>query len=242
MLKLTFKRPVVFSCVLLVVVIIGVIPRYFHCGPDDVIAYNKLKESSEPTAALMNQAYTCKQYRELVNKTIFVSSPKERKGFRLESLKSELTFSQVSMKDVELKEEMQEVACLMQEELYYIIDEGQIATRHPNGRLMIKDSNKRQSGPSWIDEAAAQVKPMQNLRRIDADTATFNYKDNLFIANDVLLSRYIADSHHLDPDLSREETSMVGEAESISLSVTKTPVQFKAEKLKAVFQGNGGSF
>lgn len=91
----------------------------------------------------------------------------------------------------------------------------------------------------WMQEELAVVdgKPQQTLRYLEADSATYSYKNDEVVANDVKVYRYILPGHELPQNLAGFKPTLKGHAEGVQFSMAGKDVQFKAQKLKASLEG-----
>lgn len=80
-----------------------------------------------------------------------------------------------------------------------------------------------------------QGKPIQDVRRIFAESANFSYQDRLFIGENVSLSTFSCEGHRLPKKLSQESLTMKGKASKIYFNVNDEAFNFNAKNLKANF-------
>ena len=91
----------------------------------------------------------------------------------------------------------------------------------------------------WMQEELSIVegKPFQLLRYLEADSATYFYKNDEVVASDVKIYRYTVPGHELPLKLEGVKPSMKGHAEAVQFSMAGKEIQFKAQKLKATLEG-----
>ncbi|MDR3624741.1 MAG: hypothetical protein P4L16_06345 [Chlamydiales bacterium] len=78
-------------------------------------------------------------------------------------------------------------------------------------------------------------KPMQEIRHLSAEEATFSYQDRLFIASNVALSSFSCPGHSLPKKLNSEFLTMKGQASKVYFNVDQTTFDLNAKDLKANF-------
>ena len=91
----------------------------------------------------------------------------------------------------------------------------------------------------WMQEDLTVVdgKTQQVLRYLEADSATYSYKNDQVVANDVKVFRYILPGQELPATLTNLKPTLKGHAEGVQFSMAGKDVQFKAQKLKASLEG-----
>lgn len=134
----------------------------------------------------------------------------------------------------EMVEHMHHVTCYMQEEQYYLLPDGREAVRHHDGTLMTKGMN----GSKLVENT--QMIPMQIVRYLWAEDASYYYKKDRFIAKNVTLARFVAPGHALVQSIDTSDPLFFGTAQSVEFSLFKQDPRFIANKLKAAFQNVGG--
>lgn len=198
--------------------------------------YRKILVNIEKPAPAFNP-YVIKQQREGVAKDFFFveKSKPERYQLRLLYSHSDIVLDRQE-EQTEIVEKMKNVRSIMQEELYFVLPDGSEAFKQTNGKFMLRHNNGTHE---IVDESKLDTEkvPMQIIRYLVADNATYHYKTNLFTANQVSLSRYKIPSHQLVDSIDGFTPLMVGLAEKVEFSLGGQSLNFKAYKFKATFFG-----
>lgn len=232
--KYVFIALVIFIAVIAIFVFKLIIP-----GEQDALTYQKLVESQDPNHLEKTaHPYKAKQERELLQKDILFSQKNERLQIRLLSERGELVLDHHDDK-TELIEHMNDVKCYMQEEIFYILPDGREALLQEDGRLLVKHADPQEPG-SWSSPEGVGVKPMQMIRYMEAATATYYYENNLFTAENVIISRYLVSGHWLSEFDPSSKPMMSGIAESVQFNLSGKGFNFKAHQLKAKFYQSRG--
>lgn len=181
----------------------------FKTTSEDRLFYERLMENStlEKAESLINRS---KQTRQEVSKKIWY----QEEGPLFVSIKSadsELFFFHQGG-TIEVVEHLENVTCLMQEELYYLL---------PGG--------KKTHDP----ETGGQ--PMQLIRFVEADKACYHYNTQLFLAEDVKISRYCVEGHTPVSSLKGAQLLMKGVAQRAEFTLQGDKLDFQAHRMKAEF-------
>ena len=234
--KLVFTQKVVFASTILglIAVLLG-----FHLATvdqPDVAEYYELLASSEATRERETIAkFTGRQERKNVRKTILFSDPDGRRALRLASDESDLVFD-IGTSDGEIVEHLRDVTCDMQEELYYQLPDGREAQLHKGqsegeAKLLVAGGDVDDAA-SWIDISQEGLIPMQRVRHVDAESATYYYKRDLFAAEHVSLTRFFVNDHTLEDYWDDVTPTMQGLARAVQFSMAGNDPSFKAYHLK----------
>jgi hypothetical protein len=78
--------------------------------------------------------------------------------------------------------------------------------------------------------------PIQTIRYIEADKATYFYEDNTLVARDVTIYRYITSGHTLITSFDSLKPIMIGKASEVEFSLNGDDLNFKAKQMKVVWQ------
>lgn len=78
-------------------------------------------------------------------------------------------------------------------------------------------------------------KPMQEVRYLEAKKACYNYNSQLFVAEDVFLSKYFLSGHTLPQTVGEVVPVMEGTAESVEFTIKGEKIDFRAHHFKATF-------
>lgn len=201
----------------------------------DQIAYQKLVQNQDSTDA--ENSYTSRQQRKGLQKDVLFIEKGERLQMRLHSVMAELALDHHDGQ-TEIVEQMKDVTCYIQEELFYQLSDGREATKQADGRLLIKHADP-QDQASWTASNAPGLKAMQVVRFVEADTAFYYYKNDKFIADNVNVSRYVAPGHTIEQASKKLQPIMSGVAAWVEFNLEGKEVNFKAYQLKAKFYSQG---
>ena len=179
---------------------------------EDSRLYQQLIESEDPNHLNDASPYKAKQQRQAIQKDIFFTQKEERLQLRLISAEAELILDHHD-DETEIIEQMHDVKCYMQEELFYVL---------PDGR-------KTQAAD------AEGVKAMQIIRYLEAEAASYHYKSEKFKAENVKISRYAVQGHQLEDFNQAAKLIMDGLAKKVEFSLSGKDLNFKAHQLKAKF-------
>lgn len=179
--------------------------------------------------------YNAKQERTGVLKQVFFMEGPNRQQLRLFATDAQLVFDHRSNEETEIVENMKNVKCLMQEELFYLLPDGREAVAQSDGRLLIKHEDPKEP-ESWLTKDAPGLKPMQIVRYMEADRASYFYSNDKFVANQVNLSRHILPGHQMVLTIDKKSKPMMsGIAETVEFSMSGQ-LNFKATNMKASFR------
>jgi hypothetical protein len=232
-----FKATLILVFALLSLVLALCLYALFAISTKDEQVYRKLVESANPiNSNIKASPYTAKQQRKGVQKDILLTQGGDRLQVHLTSPHSILVLDRQDGK-MEIIEKMENVKCTMQEELFYSLSDGREVVRQPSGKLVLRES--KPSDPAWIEPDISELKPMQHVRYIEADHATYYYKNDRIIADDVKISRFTLPGHALITSFERMEPTMTGTAKNVEFSLKGKDLQFTAHQLKAIFYDSG---
>lgn len=179
-----------------------------------------------------------KQRRTGLQKNIFFNDHHQRLEFRLKSASSELALEKTDS-HIEVVEHLQDVVCWLQESVYFVLPDGRHAFSQADGRLLIKGKDPKDPS-SWVLETDPGLIKEQMILILKAESATYHYKGEMFVAKNVKVSRYILPNHSLDemPLLSQQITD--GIASRVEFSLAGQGLDFKADNFKATFSITSG--
>jgi hypothetical protein len=206
---------------------------------EDYQQYAELIANSEPQEDAVKE-YTGEQKRQGVVKDIwYVEESKEvRLHFRIVSAESELIFENKNGES-NIIEKMNNVRCYMQERLYYLLPDGNEVVPSKVGKWYIIGKDHDDPG-SWIEPSSeTHLRPMQQIRYIEAEEALYYYNSDTFLAEKVRLSRYIVPGHQLIESVKIYDPLMRGVAQKVEFSLKGKDLNFKARHFKAVFYSVG---
>jgi len=233
-----FKIRIFLTIVVLIASAILLVTRMFHFTEVDKKIYKKLIESSQPDKAIQQADHESKQYRETIQKDMWFSGKVSRLHFMLKSKDSELRFFHHD-EHTDIIENMHDVICLIQEELYYALPDGREVVKNEDGTLTLRDGNP-DDPESLIDAHTTGLEPMQRVRYLESDNATFYYKNNTLIANHVTFSLFNTPGHRIEDISDTERTILMkGVAKSIEFFLGSDNINFHADHLKAELYPQG---
>jgi hypothetical protein len=198
---------------------------------EDREQYHQLIESVERGQG--NNPYKTSQEREGLRKDIFFVENGKRLQLRLRSEHAELALQRREDR-TEIIEYMRRVTCYLQEELFFLMPDGREAEMHEDGRLFIKGSD-RKDPDSWVSHDHPGIQAMQSILFLESEKASYNYKSELFTAENVKVSRYRAAGHTLDDAGNPLESLTNGIAGRVEFSLGGKGINFKADAFKATF-------
>jgi hypothetical protein len=191
-------------------------------------------KKSEATAI----PYTATQQHRQAHKDFWFMKNGQRLQLRLRSADTELVLDHHD-EQTEVLEHMRDVKCFLQEELYYVLPDGSEAIQQPDGQITLRHHEKNQILTQISD--ISQLKPMQIIRYMEADTATYYYQTDHFIAEHVKVSRFAAPGHALLESINGLKPMMSGIAQSVEFSLVGKDLNFTAYQLKATLHSTGRS-
>lgn len=165
----------------------------------DRIQYAELCKSSNPETNEALLSYS-EQKRKGVRKQVWYQD-EDPLYFRIEGQESELFFFRQNNR-VEIVEELTDVTCIMQEDLFY---EGE--------------------------------KPMQRVRYLKAERASYNYSSHLFVAENVHLWKYQLEGHTPPDNIEHAKALMRATAQSVEFTLKGNKLNFIAHQMKATVNG-----
>lgn len=198
-------------------------------SPNEVQAYHRLTKQLD-NKAQQTTPYSSKQDRLKVQKDVLFTQGQDRLQLRLRAADSQLVLDHDQ--STEIVEHMHEVIGIMQEQLYWLLPDGREATMQSNGRLLVRNANPGE-GASWFSKDLKGLIPMQIIRYLEADTASYHYKKDLFVADNVRISSYAVPGHELVETMDPKKTLMKGTAKAVEFSLSGKDLNFKAHQLKA---------
>ncbi len=184
---------------------------------DNVQKYHQLIASANPINSNMKASpYTASQQRQGIQKDVYFFHDGQRLQTRLRSSDSTMVLDNQE-EGLEIIEKMQNVKGAMQEELYYLLPDGREVVHLADGMdLSGKDA--------WI--------PMQRVRYMEADFATYYYNSEKLMADGVKIYSYIMPSHKLPDSFNEAKPVMTGTARSIECSLAGRSMAFRADELQ----------
>jgi hypothetical protein len=235
---LVFTQKVVIAGMMLTIgaVLLGI--HLASVGSPDVALYYELLESSQASSRREQLELSGRQERQGVRKMVVMSKKTGRHMLRLFCEKSTLRFS-LNSKGGDLVEEMDNVLCDQQEGLFYQFPGGKVLEKQANGRLLAVGGDEADQA-SWFDIDTPGLQPMQRVRHVDAEKATYYYKRDLLSAETVNLTRFTEVSHRMPDAWEVISPMMHGMAESVKFSMVGSDPSFKAYHLKLTLYSKEG--
>lgn len=219
---------------LLAAAILWFILSLFSGYSTDAAAYRELVALAAPVNSTAQLTpYSAKQHRKNVQKEILFNQNEERLQIRLNSKEAILILDREE-DSTEVIEKLKDVACLMQEELFYLLPDGREALKQPNGKLLARQGSPVNAS-NWAELNTPGVKKMQQLRYMEADEATYYYKTDRFTASNVKISRFTAPEHRMPLLVKGLKPTMNGVAKSVEFTLSGGELNFKASNLRASF-------
>lgn len=228
------------SCVILLTVIF--VWSYFalaNFASTDVEKYRELVKNSDPKQLNeSSQNYVSTQQHHSTHKDIWFTQRGQRLQLRLRSKDTQLVLEHQDNK-TQVVEHMHGVTCFIQEELYYVLPDKREVVRQVDGTFRLRGKST-DDAESLVAVGNATLKPMQTMRYLEADNASYFYQSDRFLAEQVKVSRIVAPGHDLKESLKGFKTIMTGLARSVEFSIVGNELNFTAYQLNATLHGNGG--
>lgn len=227
-----FKTQIfLFSVVLLFAAAVTLFP-FFHLDENDQHLFTKLLASSKPNSHGPSTSYA-EQVRHKVCKQLWFQEKGEALLCSLFSEKSALFFFYEDNK-IEAIEEMTDTKCVIQEELFYLLSDGQEAVKAAEGRLRLRHADPLLTD-SWVDSDMPGLTPMQYVLYLEAEKAHYHYSSQLLVAEGVRFKKYRLEGH-ASPEAEPEIAPQIsGSASSMECTLRKEQLDFHAKNLKATF-------
>lgn len=213
---------------------------FFQFSDADRHEYKKLMQVSNPTIVedSTKTPYTARQKRAGIQKDVFFNQGNHRLHLRILSEHAELVLDQRE-EATEIVEHMHGVKCLMQEDVYYLLPDGREADLFADTDLLVSRGGEGTESPSKMPLLGSHAKPMQVIRYLEAETASYFYKSDRFVAENVLVARYVVPGHLLVESIEGMKPVMMGSATSAAFSLAGKNPDFKARRLKAKLYSGG---
>ena len=235
--KRLIRVPVIAGFILLPTLIFGLYKFVTTLNPEHQAIYQELMVSSGiKKSDIKSSPYQVKQLRNQVQKDILFSENESRMQLRLIADDSKMVLDH-NDNQTEIVEHMNNVVVSMQEELYFVLPNGDEAVFSKNGELILRNRDPKIKS-SYVSKNHPKIKAMQIVRLLEADRGTYHYKSELFHAENVNIQRFVMEGHAFIKDLPKEKMIMSGIADSVEFSLDGKNMNFKANKLKAKFYGS----
>lgn len=206
----------------------------FYPTDKDYLEYRALVSKANPTNSnVPTTPYKATQRRKNTQKDVMFIQGSDQLHLSLNSLEADVILDHRN-ESTELIEKMRGVTCLMQEELFYILPDGREVIKHANGKLLLRQGDFDRPS-SWINPAFVELKPMQRIRYLEAEAATYYYKSEQLVAEQVKIFRYTMPGHKIPTSFLNKKLEMKGVARSVQFSLSGGELNFKARNFKASF-------
>lgn len=202
--------PTIAGLIVLPAIILGMIFKLIKVDSDTYNTYHELMVNTGAKEEVKNSPYSIRQERKNVQKDILFIEDEKRMQLKIIASDAELVLDHHD-NETEIVEQMRGVCCDMQEELYYLLPNGD-KTNYAHDNL--------------------QLKEMQRVSRMRASHGTYHYKSDLFRAKNVEIEKFIASGHDFATLLSVKKL-MTGIADFAQFSLDGKRLEFQADKLKA---------
>lgn len=207
----------------------------FSYNAEDQRIYRELLGQADPNAKeAPDTPYTATQQHRHAVKDIWFTDKGQRLHICLSSADTELVLDHKD-DSAEIVEHMYDVQCFMQEELYYVLPDKREVIYQPNGQLRLR------RGDNTIPFDSTTLKPMQLIRYLRSEVASYYYKTDHFVADDVFVSHYSVPGHTLINSIEGLKPLMSGLAQSVEFSLNGNDLNFKAYQLRAILHTNSHS-
>jgi len=184
----------------------------FPIQQKDFFLYEALTEQSNPD----QEAPVCtQQMRENVHKQIWIQDQTPL-YFSIQSKNSNLFFFK-ECSQIEIIEELEDVTCVLQEELFYRFADGTTSLSPQEG-----------------------AEPWQKTRYLKAEQAHYNYQTHLFVADTVHLWEYQLAGHAPPSTFQGIDPQLEATAQSVEFILNAKELDFTAHKMHAIFYETEG--
>jgi hypothetical protein len=213
---------------------------FFQLGSftnEDVEEYENLIKSTNPQDTDKNlQPYTSTQQHRTTHKDIWFTQGDQRLQLRLRSKDTRLVLEHQD-NNVQVVEHMQGVTCYIQEELYYVTKDGRELKLKDNGSYVLRKSDSKDAREIKLTDKISPT-PMQVIRYLEADNASYYYQSDRFLAEQVHVIRVAVPGHTLTESLKGLIPLMSGIARSVEFTLADNELNFTAYQLKATLHGS----
>jgi hypothetical protein len=226
--------PIIGGLIILPLSIFALFTLVTSLSPETYAFYNDLMVSAGiKKSDIKTSPYQVKQQRTRVQKDILFAENESRLQLRLLADDSQMVLDHNDGQTAVI-EQMNKVVCYMQEELYFVLPNGDEALFSKNQELRLRNQDPAKP-ESYVSKDTQGLKPMQIIRFMKADKGTYYYKSDLFYAESVKIERFIMNGHEFNGLSKDKKKIMDGIADSVEFSLDGKNINFKAGKLKASF-------
>ncbi len=187
--------------------------------------YRELMQKAKPISVgkLKKDPFIATHQRIGVCKDVFYLDGGQRLHMRVESDRGDIVYESDGS-GLDIIEELMNVKCTMQEELFYVL---------PDGREVVCDSEgsyRFRNGKPYSDRG--QLQPMQLVRYIEAEKASYYITKDSLKAGKAEICRYRLPGHELCEVSVMGKLLMKGVADQIDVQLSDKGIQFHAKGLK----------
>jgi|GEM_PF-3558601 len=208
-----FKSKIYLLTLVFFVFAIYIVWIFYTPTPRNYRDYHKLMAYSDGAKVLDSTQSLARQERKQASKQLIFNKGKNRLQWRMRSLKSEMYLEQ-SGNSLQLVESLYGMTCIMQENLRGL------------------NSSKDLSSVKITD---TDFDPYRFVRCIEAQDATYRYKNKQLSAEKVLLKRYKIPGAEWIQSLTSYRPFMQGNAQKIQMNFSQKPL-FKAYGFEAIIE------
>lgn len=229
--------PVITGFIILPLLSFGCFKLLTNLSPETLILYDELMmKTGAKNEDKASSDYLVRQTRLKVQKQLLFTENEQRMELQLLADNTQMIYDH-SSDQTKIVEEMNGIVCTMQEELYYILPDGREACFFNKETLLIRNQDAKNPA-SYLPRVTKGIIPMQIIRHMVADKGFYDYKNDLFFAENVKIERFTATGHELTPSLLPKKKLMNGVADSIEFSLDGKKLNFHANKLKATLNAS----
>lgn len=215
----------------LVVTVSLVFWRLFHIHEQTVTSYQELMNWA--SASDTENIYQSTQGKRNIIKTVLLSEGPEKRNIQLKAAYSQMVADKLPS-HIDWLEKMQQMECVIQEKLYYILPDGREVVRAESGELVFE----KEMNASLSSDEKVHLIPMQHVRWIEADQACYSYFTNRLTAESVKIALYCFPGHEINFPTKEDPKMMNASSSSVSFALSKE-LSFQAEQFKATFMSQG---
>lgn len=228
-----FRRTIAFATFFLVVLALGLAWGIGRVYKKDIEQYREIMSSIDSTTLDEQQrSYVAKQQRKGTQKQFIFCKDEQHLQLLVDSERSSIILDR-HQDSTEIVEHLEKVKGYMQEELYYALSDGREFVKKSNGRLTSRNGNAG-AELSFTDDMLNALVPMQSMRYFEADRASYHYKSNRLVLDNVQMKSYDIPGHKMTTSLSKYVPNMSGKGASAEVFLDGDEILFKVHGLKAI--------
>ncbi|MGM0440278.1 MAG: hypothetical protein ACQEP8_04090 [Chlamydiota bacterium] len=231
-----FKSKVAVIITVLIVLGIILVERISHVSSNDYQAYADLVEISQPSP--QPDHYISKHQRGKSVKDYWHTKNDMRLNMHLSSEESELIFTN-NPETPKIIENMKNITCVAQEELYYALSDGREVVKNDAGQLVLRDPSPTET-EMVFDKDSKELVPMQKIRILKSAEGTYNYNTKIFSTNNAEFALLNAPGHGLDTAIEDSNCIMSGIATTVNFFLVERDFNFRAKHIKVKLHSHEG--